>query len=38
MVKKIPNRCPECGSKNIKYNKKTKELIYNDCGLITYMK
>jgi len=37
MPKKIPNKCPECGSTNIKYNRKTKELVCNDCGLITYI-
>jgi len=37
MVKKIPKKCSECGSAKIKYNKKTKELICNDCGLITFI-
>jgi len=37
MPKKIPNKCPECGSNNVKYNKKTKELLCNDCGLIIYI-
>ncbi len=37
MLKKIPGKCPECGSKKVKYNKKTKELTCNDCGLIAFI-
>lgn len=26
--------CPECGSKNVFYNKQTEELVCRDCGEI----
>ncbi len=36
MIKDIHKikECPDCGSRNIKYNDKTNQVLCRDCGLI----
>lgn len=34
MKEKLKNRCPECGSDNVIYNRRDDQLICQDCGVV----
>ncbi len=34
--KKVAKKtCPQCGSTNVVYNRQSRDLVCNDCGLIS---
>lgn len=33
-LKQPPHRCPECGGKNLFYERRERELVCQDCGLV----